>query len=88
MVYERDLAISSIRNYLEASEQKFKSKESGVMEMFDSNEDLKVAKLEITNFSDSEKLKMELESFGFYFSQHPISLKTNSFFKTKTNKLT
>ena len=73
-ICERDLAISSIRNYLEASEQKFKSKESGVMEMFDSNEDLKVAKLEITNFSDSEKLKMELESFGFYFSQHPISL--------------
>ena len=31
-----------------ASEQKFKSKESGVMEMFDSNEDLKVTKLEIT----------------------------------------
>ena len=42
--------------------------------MFDSNEDLKIAKLEIKNFTDSEKLKMELESFGFYFSQHPISL--------------
>tara|TARA_A100001015_G_C14749070_1_gene616762 strand:- start:70 stop:837 length:768 start_codon:yes stop_codon:yes gene_type:complete len=63
-----------MRNYLEASEQKFKSKESGVMELFSSNEDLKIGKLQINKHSDSEKLKMELESFGFYFSQHPISL--------------
>ena len=73
-ICDRDIAISSMRNYLEASEQKFKSKESGVMELFSSNEDLKIGKLQINKHSDSEKLKMELESFGFYFSQHPISL--------------
>ncbi|MDA0344414.1 MAG: DNA polymerase III subunit alpha [Proteobacteria bacterium] len=73
-IADRDLAVSSMRNYLEASEQKFKSKESGMLEMFASNEDLKVSEVTIKKHSEPEKLKMELESFGFYFSKHPVSL--------------
>ena len=70
----RDEAVSSIKSYLEASEQKFKSKESAVMEMFGSENDMKVSGYELKHFSESEKLKMELESFGFYYSKHPVSL--------------
>ena len=70
-IADRDLAVSSMRNYLEASEQKFKSKESGMLEMFASNDDLKVSEVTIKKHSEPEKLKMELESFGFYFSKHP-----------------
>jgi len=70
----RDEAVSSIKSYLEASEQKFKSKESAVMEMFGSENDMKVSGYEPKHFSESEKLKMELESFGFYYSKHPVSL--------------
>jgi len=73
-IADRDLAVSSMRNYLEASEQKFKSKESGMLEMFASNDDLKVSEVTIKKHSEPEKLKMELESFGFYFSKHPVSL--------------
>ena len=73
-IADRDLAVSSMRNYLEASEQKFKSKESGMLEMFASNDDLKVSEVTIKKYSEPEKLKMELESFGFYFSKHPVSL--------------
>ena len=73
-IVDRDLAVSSMRNYLEASEQKFKSKESGMLEMFASNDDLKVSEVTIKKYSEPEKLKMELESFGFYFSKHPVSL--------------
>jgi len=70
----RDEAVSSINSYLEASEQKFKSKESGVVDMFDTPQDLEISGFNLEKFSDSEKLKMELESFGFYYSKHPISL--------------
>ena len=73
-IADRDLSVSSMRNYLEASEQKFKSKESGMLEMFASNDDLKVSEVTIKKYSEPEKLKMELESFGFYFSKHPVSL--------------
>ena len=73
-IADRDLAVSSMRNYLEASEQKFKSKESGMLEMFASNDDLKVSEVTIKKNSEPERLKMELESFGFYFSKHPVSL--------------
>ena len=73
-ICSRDEAVSSIKNYLEASEQKFKSKESGVMEMFTEQNDLKVSGYKLQSFSESEKLKMELASFGFYYSKHPVSL--------------
>ena len=73
-ICSRDEAVSSIKNYLEASEQKFKSKESGVMEMFAEQNDLKVSGYKLQSFSESEKLKMELASFGFYYSKHPVSL--------------
>ena len=63
-----------MRSYLEASEQKFKSKESGMLEMFASNDDLKVSEVKVKKHTESEKLKMELESFGFYFSKHPVSI--------------
>ena len=69
----RDEAVCSIKNYLEASEQKFKSKESAVMEMFTEEKDLEVTGYKLQTFSESEKLKMELQSFGFYYSKHPIS---------------
>ena len=85
----RDEAVSSIKNYLEASEQKFKSKESAVMDMFGSEQDIKVSGFDLRTFNDSEKLKMELESYGFYFSKHPIALmrKTLSSKLTTINKL-
>ena len=73
-ICSRDEAVSSIKNYLEASEQKFKSKESRVMEMFAEQNDLKVSGYKLQSFSESEKLKMELASFGFYYSKHPVSL--------------
>ncbi|RPG44920.1 MAG: DNA polymerase III subunit alpha [Gammaproteobacteria bacterium TMED112] len=73
-ICSRDEAVSSIKNYLEASEQKFRSKESAVMEMFAEEQDLKVTGYKSQMFSESEKLKMELQSFGFYYSKHPISL--------------
>lgn len=73
-ICSRDEAVSSVRSYLEASEQKFKSKESAVMEMFGEQSDLKVSGYKLEKFSESEKLKMELESFGFYYSKHPVSL--------------
>ena len=79
----RDEAVSSIKNYLEASEQKFKSKESAVMDMFGSEQDIKVSGFDLRTFNDSEKLKMELESYGFYFSKHPIALMR----KTLSSKL-
>ena len=79
----RDEAISSIKNYLEASEQKFKSKESAVMDMFGLEQDIKVSGFDLRTFNDSEKLKMELESYGFYFSKHPIALMR----KTLSSKL-
>ena len=79
----RDEAVSSIKNYLEASEQKFKSKESAVMDMFGSEQDIKVSGFDLRAFNDSEKLKMELESYGFYFSKHPIALMR----KTLSSKL-
>ena len=63
-----DEAVSSIKNYLEASEQKFKSKESAVMDMFGSEQDIKVSGFDLRTFNDSEKLKMELESYGFYLA--------------------
>ena len=86
----RDEAVSSIKNYLEASEQKFKSKESAVMDMFGSEQDIKVSGFDLRTFNDSEKLKMELESYGFYFSKHPIALmrKTLSSKLSTINKLT
>ena len=85
----RDEAVSSIKNYLEASEQKFKSKESAVMDMFGSEQDIKVSGFDLRTFNDSEKLKMELESYGFYFSKHPIALmrKTLSSKLSTINKL-
>ena len=85
----RDEAVSSIKNYLEASEQKFKSKESAVMDMFGSEQDIKVSGFDLRTYNDSEKLKMELESYGFYFSKHPIALmrKTLSSKLTTINKL-
>ena len=73
-ICSRDEAVSSVRSYLEASEQKFKSKESAVMEMFAEQSDLKVSGYKLEKFSESEKLKMELESFGFYYSKHPVTL--------------
>ena len=73
-ICSRDEAVSSVKNYLEASEQKFKSKESAVMEMFAEQSDLKVSGYKLQKFSESEKLKMELESFGFYYSKHPVTL--------------
>lgn len=79
----RDEAVSSIKNYLEASEQKFKSKESAVMDMFGSEQDIEVSGFDLRTFNDSEKLKMELESYGFYFSKHPIALMR----KTLSSKL-
>ena len=66
-----------------ASEQKFKSKESAVMDMFGSEQDIKVSGFDLRTFNDSEKLKMELESYGFYFSKHPIALMR----KTLSSKL-
>ena len=42
--------------------------------MFDTPQDLEISGFNLEKFSDSEKLKMELESFGFYYSKHPISL--------------
>ena len=45
-----------------------------MLEMFASNDDLKVSEVTIKKHSEPEKLKMELESFGFYFSKHPVSL--------------
>ena len=44
------------------------------MEMFADEQDIKVSGYELQTFSESEKLKMELQSFGFYYSKHPISL--------------
>ena len=79
----RDEAVSSIKNYLEASEQKFKSKESAVMDMFGSEQDIEVSGFDLRTFNDSEKLTMELESYGFYFSKHPIALMR----KTLSSKL-
>ena len=79
----RDEAVSSIKQYLEASEQKFKSKESGIMDMFGTEHDIKVSGFDLRTFSDSERLKMELESYGFYFSNHPIALMR----KTLSSKL-
>ena len=73
-ICSRDEAVSSVKNYLEASEQKFKSKESAVMEMFAEQSDLKVSGYKLQKFSESVKLKMELESFGFYYSKHPVTL--------------
>ena len=73
-ICSRDEAVSSIKSYLEASEQKFRSKESAVMEMFAQEQDLKVTGYKLETFSESEKLKMELQSFGFYYSKHPITL--------------
>ena len=73
-ICSRDEAVSSVKSYLEASEQKFKSKESAVMEMFAEQSDLKVSGYKLQKFSESEKLKMELESFGFYYSKHPVTL--------------
>ena len=73
-ICSRDEAVSSIKSYLEASEQKFKTKESAVMEMFAEEQDLKVTGYKLETFSESEKLKMELQSFGFYYSKHPITL--------------
>ncbi len=73
-ICSRDEAVSSVKNYLEASEQKFKSKESAVIEMFAEQSDLKVSGYKLQKFSESEKLKMELESFGFYYSKHPVTL--------------
>ena len=73
-ICSRDEAVSSVRSYLEASEQKFKSKESAVMEMFAEQSDLKVSGYKLESFSESEKLKLELESFGFYYSKHPVTL--------------
>ena len=80
----RDEAVSSIQSYLEASDQKFKSKESGVVDMFDSPQDIKTSGFKLEKFSESDKLKMELESFGFYYSKHPISLLR----KTLSSRLT
>ena len=77
-ICSRDEAVSSVKSYLEASEQKFKSKESAVMEMFAEQSDLKVSGCKLVKFSESEKLKMELESFGFYFSKHPVTLLRNT----------
>jgi len=73
-ICSRDEAVSSIQSYLEVSDQKFKSKESGVIDMFDTAQDIDVPSFKLSKFSDSEKLKMELESFGFYYSKHPVSL--------------
>ena len=44
------------------------------MEMFAEQSDLKVSGYKLQKFSESEKLKMELESFGFYYSKHPVTL--------------
>ena len=44
------------------------------MEMFAQEQDLKVTGYKLETFSESEKLKMELQSFGFYYSKHPITL--------------
>ena len=48
------------------------------MEMFAEQSDLKVSGCKLVKFSESEKLKMELESFGFYFSKHPVTLLRNT----------
>ena len=42
--------------------------------MFGDGEEQKINTVKAKPFSESEKLKMELQSFGFYFSKHPISL--------------
>ena len=80
-ICKRDEAISSIQACLELSAQKFKSKESGIVDMFDSpkeelEQDIMNSGLDfnLQVFSEPEKLKMELESFGFYYSKHPVSL--------------
>ena len=73
-ICNRDEAIHNIRSYLVVSEQKFKSKESGIVDMFGDGEEQKINTVKAKPFSESEKLKMELQSFGFYFSKHPISL--------------
>ena len=73
-ICNRDEAIQNIRNYLVVSEQKFKSRESGIVDMFGDGEEQKINTVKAKPFSESEKLKMELQSFGFYFSKHPISL--------------
>ena len=52
--------------------------------MFDSPQDIKTSGFKLEKFSESEKLKMELESFGFYYSKHPISLLR----KTLSSRLT
>jgi len=83
-ICSRDEAVSSIQSYLEVSDQKFKSKESGVIDMFDTAQDIDVPSFKLSKFSDSEKLKMELESFGFYYSKHPVSLLR----KTLSSRLT
>ena len=36
------------------------------------NRTIKVTGYKLETFSESEKLKMELQSFGFYYSKHPI----------------
>ena len=48
-----------------------------------SEQDIKVSGFDLRTFNDSEKLKMELESYGFYFSKHPIALMR----KTLSSKL-
>ena len=53
------------------------------MDMFGSEQDIKVSGFDLRIFNDSEKLKMELESYGFYFSKHPIALMR----KTLSSKL-
>ena len=73
-ICNRDEAIQNIRNYLVVSEQKFKSRESGIVDMFGDGEGQNINTVKAKPFSESEKLKMELQSFGFYFSKHPISL--------------
>ncbi len=80
-ICKRDEAISSIQACLDLSAQEFKSKESGIVDMFDSpKEDLEQdimnsgLNFNLQVFSESEKLKMELESFGFYYSKHPVLL--------------
>ena len=75
-ICSRDEAVSSVKSYLEASEQKFKSKESAVMEMFAEQSDLKVSGYKLQKFSESEKLKMELESLNTKLEEKNNALNT------------
>ena len=74
----RNEAISMILKVLEASDQIHSSKETGAVDMFGDVNQVDISGYEI-EFTESELLNKELECFGYYFSQHPLTTIRNSF---------